>query len=97
MAPRVEVYSAWNCPYCIRAKRLLASKGVRFEVYQVWLLLVWILPTARYREMVRRAGGRDSVPQIFVDGRHVGGCDDLLELNRRGELDTLLGLAVEKE
>lgn len=97
MAPRVEVYSAWNCPYCIRAKRLLRSKGVHFEVYQVWLLFFWILPTTRYGEMVRRTGGKDSVPQIFVEGRHVGGCDDLFELDRRGELDALLGLVTAKE
>ena len=97
MAPRVEIYSAWNCPYCIRAKRLLRAKGVRFEVHQVWLLLGWILPTTRYREMLRRAAGRDSVPQIFVDGRHVGGCDDLRELDRNGQLDALLGPVAAKE
>ncbi len=89
--PLVEVYSAWNCPYCVRAKRLLRSKGVGFTQYQVWLLFAWVLPTARYREMVARSG-RDSVPQVFVDGRHLGGCDDLMELDRRGELEGLLGL-----
>jgi glutaredoxin 3 len=88
--PVVEVYSAWNCPYCVRAKRLLRSKGVRFRQYQVWLLFVWILPTARFKEMAARSG-RDSVPQIFVGGKHLGGCDDLTELERRGELDALLG------
>ena len=94
--PRVEIYSAWNCPYCLRAKRVLRSKGVRFEVHEIWLVFFWIIPTARYREMVRRSGGRDSVPQVFVDGRHLRGCDDLVELDRRGELDALLGLSVEK-
>jgi glutaredoxin 3 len=88
--PVVEVYSAWNCPYCLRAKRLLRARGVAFRQYQVWLLFFWILPTARYREMVARCG-RDSVPQIFVDGKHIGGCDDLVELDRRGELDGILG------
>ncbi len=89
--PSVEVYSAWNCPYCVRAKRLLRSKGVTFSQHQIWLLFFWILPTARYREMVARSG-RDSVPQVFVDGKHLGGCNDLMALDRRGELDALLGV-----
>ena len=90
--PEIEVYSAWNCPYCVRAKRLLRSKGVRFRQYQVWLLMFWFLPTSTYREMRGRSGGRDSVPQIFIGGRHIGGCDDLFELEGRGELYRLLGL-----
>ncbi len=89
--PTVEVYSAWNCPYCIRAKRLLRSKGVPFRQYQIWMILFWILPTATFKEMIRRSGGRDSVPQIFINGKHVGGCDDLFELDAHNELDGLLG------
>jgi glutaredoxin 3 len=88
--PLVEVYSAWNCPYCIRAKRLLRSRSVAFRQYQVWLLFFWILPTSRFKEMVARSG-RDSVPQIFVDGKHLGGCDDLFRLDQSGELDQWLG------
>jgi glutaredoxin 3 len=90
MPADVEIYSAWNCPYCVRAKRLLRAKGVAFRDRPVWLLFLWILPTRTYREMVARTG-RDSVPQIFIDGRHVGGCDDLFALEARGELDGLLG------
>ncbi len=93
MPAKVEVYAAFNCPYCIRAKRLLRRKGVPFKVHRIWLLPFWMVPTATYREMVRRSGGRDSVPQIFIDGRHVGGCDDLCELDRLGLLDGMLGLA----
>lgn len=89
--PEVEVYSAWNCPYCIRAKRLLRSKGVRFRQYQIWMILFWILPTATCKEMVRRSGGRDSVPQIFINGKHIGGCDDLFELDANDQLEDLLG------
>jgi glutaredoxin 3 len=54
--------------------------------------MFWFLPTSTYREMRGRSGGRDSVPQIFIGGRHIGGCDDLFELEGRGELDRLLGL-----
>lgn len=92
MPADVEIFSAWNCPYCIRAKGLLRKKGVPFRNRSVCLLFFWFLPTRTYREMVGRTG-RDSVPQIFIGGHHVGGCDDLLALERRGELDRLLGVA----
>lgn len=93
MHPRVEIYAAFNCPYCIRAKRLLKRKGVPFEVHNIWLLMGWIPPTAALREMARRSGGRDSLPQVFIGGRHVGGFDDLRELDRRGALDEMLAQA----
>ncbi len=89
MPADVEIFAAWNCPYCIRAKRLLRKKGAAFRNRPVWLLPFGFLPTRNYREMVERAG-RDSVPQIFIGGCHVGGCDDLLALDARGELDALL-------
>jgi glutaredoxin 3 len=82
----VEVYSGFLCGYCFAAKRLLRSKGVAFEDHNISLR-----PGLRM-EMMNRAGGRHSVPQIFIDGRHIGGCDELLALNAAGTLDTLLGI-----
>jgi glutaredoxin 3 len=80
--PVIEIYSADYCPYCTRAKRLLTEKGVAFKEYDV-------TKTSR-DEMIRRAGGRTTVPQIFIDGVHIGGCDDLYELNSAGRLDPML-------
>ncbi len=84
MAPRIEIYTTPTCPYCIAAKRLLTQKGVAFEE----ISLAWD-PLGR-RRMSERANGRTTVPQIFIDGRHVGGCDDLYALDRDGGLDPLL-------
>jgi glutaredoxin 3 len=84
---RVEIYSTLFCPYCARAKSLLAKKGVRFENIDV------IEEASRREEMVQRAGGRTSVPQIFIDDRHIGGSDELHALDRAGKLDPLLGIA----
>jgi glutaredoxin 3 len=84
---RVEIYSTLFCPYCARAKALLAKKGVQFENIDV------IEDSSRRSEMVERAGGRTTVPQIFIDGKHIGGSDELLELDRDGKLDPLLGIA----
>jgi len=81
---KVEIYTSPVCPYCWRAKRLLSEKGVSFEEIDLWA------EPERRSEMVARAGGRTTVPQIFIDGRPVGGSDDLAELERRGELDRLL-------
>ena len=72
------------CPYCHRAKRLLRAKGASFEEIDVGF------HPARRAEMTERAGGRTSVPQIFIGEYHVGGCDDLHLLEQRGELDALL-------
>jgi glutaredoxin 3 len=83
---RVEIYSTLFCPYCARAKSLLSKKGVAFENIDV------MEEPARRDEMMRRAGGRTSVPQIFIDGKHVGGSDELHALDRAGKLDKLLGL-----
>ncbi len=82
---QVEIYSSMFCPFCHRAKRLLASKGVAFTEIDV------DAEPARRAEMIERAGGRRTVPQIFIDGRHVGGCDDLHALDRAGKLDSILG------
>ena len=81
---RVVVYSSRFCPYCHAAKRLLAARGAAFEEIDV------DLQPERRAEMIERAGGRRTVPQIFVADRHVGGCDDLYALDRDGALDALL-------
>ncbi|MGA9753063.1 MAG: glutaredoxin 3 [Acidobacteriota bacterium] len=91
MSAQVEIYSAPGCPYCRRAKRLLREKGVPFVEHRLCIALLWLLPTGTFREMKERSGGRDTVPQIFINGRHVGGCDDLIALERAGQLDRLLG------
>lgn len=85
--PEVEIYSSLFCPYCTRAKRLLSGKGVAYKEIEVdW-------DADLRRRMTERADGRETVPQIFIDGAHVGGADDLAELDRTGRLDAMLGLA----
>jgi len=80
----VEIYTTPYCPYCVRAKALLEKKGVDYSETDV-------SEDPRLRDaMTKRAGGSYTVPQIFIDGRHVGGCDDLHALDGRGELDPLL-------
>ena len=84
---KIEIYTTLYCPFCIRAKQLLDSKGVMYYETDV---------TARLslrKAMTERAGGRTSVPQIFIDGQHIGGCNDLLALERSGQLDRLLQVA----
>ncbi len=83
--PKVEVYCTPYCPYCIRAKNLLQSKGVEYEEIRV------DQSPEKQQEMIKRAN-RTSVPQIFIDDYHVGGCDDLFDLEAAGELDNKLGL-----
>jgi glutaredoxin 3 len=82
----VEIYSSMFCPYCHRAKRLLSEKGVAFKEIDV------DMDAGLRREMMDRANGRHTVPQIFIDGVHVGGSDDLAALERAGKLDPMLGL-----
>ena len=81
---KVEIYTTPICPYCVQAKRLLGRKGVAYEEIDVSRD-----PDLR-RSMVQKAGGRLTVPQIFVDGRHIGDCDDIYALERAGKLDSLL-------
>ena len=81
---RVEIYTKFFCPYCARAKRLLDEKNVTYEEYEI------SGGGEKREEMMQRSGGRHTVPQIFIDGRHVGGSDDLAALEREGELDALL-------
>jgi glutaredoxin 3 len=83
MAPKVELYATGWCPYCTRARQLLASKGVEIEEIDIEAR-----PGAR-AEMVTRSG-RSSVPQIFINQTHIGGCDDLVALEVAGGLDPLL-------
>lgn len=83
----VEIYTSPLCGYSSLAKRLLVSKGVEIAETDV------LMQPAKRREMVVRAGGRTSVPQVFIDGAHVGGCMELLALEDRGELDGLLAEA----
>ena len=80
----VTIYTKDWCPYCRAAKDLLRQKGAAFEEIEITGK-----PEAR-SAMIQRAGGRSTVPQIFIGERHVGGCDDLYTLDARGELDRLL-------
>lgn len=85
--PVVEIYTKTFCPYCWRAKLLLESKGVEYKEIGVDF-------GGELREvMIQRAKGRTTVPQIFIGEHHVGGCDDLVELDREGKLDQLLAAA----
>ena len=82
--PKVEMYTKAFCPFCIRAKALLKSKGVDVIDIPAWM------DAGKRAEMRERSGGRNTFPQIFIDGKHVGGCDDLVALDRQGGLDPLL-------
>ena len=84
---KVEMYTTGWCPYCARAKALLEKKGVAYTEIDI------MDEPNRRGEMVQRAGGRTSVPQIFIDGEHIGGSDDLVALDRSGGLDPKLGIA----
>ena len=84
MAAKVEIYTWTYCPYCIRAKKLLDTKGVEYEEYCI------DGDEDGRNEMRVRANGRSSLPQIFIDDRHIGGCDDLYALENKGELEPLL-------
>jgi glutaredoxin 3 len=83
---RIELYTKAFCGYCARAKALLTDKGVTFEEYDI------TMGGPKRQEMLDRANGGTTVPQIFIDGQHIGGSDDLAALNRQGKLDPLLGL-----
>ena len=81
---KIEIYTTPICPYCARAKGLLEDKGAQFHEIDVFM-------DVGQRETMRsRSGGRNTVPQIFIDGKHVGGCDELVALERSGRLDPLL-------
>jgi len=82
--PQIEIYSSPLCGFCHAAKRLLKQKGAAFSEINV------LTQPKRKTEMMDRAGGRHTVPQIFIGETHVGGCDELYALERAGKLDTLL-------
>lgn len=82
--PRIVVYTTPFCGYCAAAKRLLAAKGAEYTEIDV------MMDSARRQEMLAKSNGRRTVPQIFIDGRHIGGFDDLDALDKAGELDPLL-------
>ena len=82
--PKIEIYTKFLCPFCTRAKTLLGQKGASFDEYDI------SMGGPLRAEMLERSGGRQTVPQIFIDGRHIGGSDDLTALDRAGQLDPLL-------
>ena len=82
----VDMYTTMFCPYCTRARALLRNKGVAFVDIDI------AEEPERRAEMIQRAGGRTTVPQIFINGEHIGGCDDLMALDRAGRLDPKLGI-----
>jgi len=82
----VELYTTMYCPYCSRARALLQRKGVAYVDIDI------AEEPARRDEMIRRAQGRSTVPQIFINGEHIGGYDDLAALDRAGDLDPKLGI-----
>jgi glutaredoxin 3 len=85
-SPKVEIYTKLYCGYCYRAKRLLDGKGVEYVEYDI------TLGGPKKAEMMERKPDAYTVPQIFIDGKPVGGSDDLARLDREGKLDSLLGL-----
>lgn len=83
--PKIEIYTTTICPYCHAAKDLLQKKGVAFDEIN-------LNQQPQLRDtMVARAQGGTTVPQIFIDGTHIGGCDDIYALDAKGALDPLLG------
>ena len=83
---KVEIYSSIWCPFCYRAKRLLEQKGVDYKEIEVS-----DNPNLK-SEMLSRSDGRYTVPQIFIDGKGIGGSDELVALDQKGKLDSILGL-----
>jgi glutaredoxin 3 len=84
---KIEIFTKFFCPYCSRAKALFDRKGADYQEIDV------TMDRAGFDAMVDRAGGARTVPQIFIDGKHVGGSDDLAALDARGGLDPLIGTA----
>ncbi len=81
---KVEIYTKPFCSYCFQAKRLLDSKGIEYEEHEIGF------GGAGRETMIHRSSGKTTVPQIFIDGRYIGGCDQMMELERGGKLDGLL-------
>lgn len=83
---KVEIYTKGHCPYCHRAKALLTEKGVAFEEFKID-----VQPELR-ASMIERANGGSTVPQIFINNQHIGGCDDMFALESQNKLDSLLAV-----
>ncbi|MBD2141854.1 glutaredoxin 3 [Anabaena sp. FACHB-1250] len=84
MTAKVEIYTWSTCPFCLRAKSLLNNKGVNFTEYSI------DGDEDARAKMAQRANGRRSLPQIFINDHHIGGCDDIHALERQGKLDEML-------
>lgn len=84
--PQIDIYTKFACPFCVRATRLLSAKGVNYEEHDI------TMGGPKRDEMIARAPGARTVPQIFIADRHIGGCDDLMALETAGELDELLAI-----
>ena len=85
--PKIEIYTTPFCTYCARAKSLLGSKGVAYIEHDV------MMSASLRRKMADMAGGASSVPQIFVDGKHIGDCDGIHSMDAKGKLDKVLGIS----
>ncbi len=81
---KVEIYTKPLCPYCSRALRLLHQKGIEVEEIPAWM------QAEQRQRMIQRTGGKTTYPQIFINGQHIGGCDDMMALEQAGKLDALL-------
>jgi len=81
---KIEIYTKQHCPYCVRVKALLDSKGAKYQEFEV------DKNAEQFQIMLQRAPGRRTVPQIFINDKHIGGCDDLFACDQQGELDKLL-------
>ncbi|MEB3343651.1 glutaredoxin 3 [Okeania sp.] len=86
MSANVEIYTWSSCPFCLRAKALLKEKQVTYQEYTI------DGDEIERAKMAKRANGRRSLPQIFINDQHMGGCDDLYELEAQGKLNQLLGV-----
>ena len=84
MQPNIEIYTWSSCPFCVRAKALLNKKGVDFTEYCI------DGDEVARAKMAQRSNGRRSLPQIFINNEHIGGCDDMYALEAQGKLDALL-------
>lgn len=82
--PKIEIYSGDYCPYCVRAKALLQQRKLEFTEYNVQL------DPEKRAEMLERSNGGRTIPQIFINDKHVGGCDDLYAIDKKGELESWL-------
>lgn len=80
---KIVIYTADYCPYCVKAKMLFQRKNLQFEEIE-------IVNDAMREDMIKKSGGRKTVPQIFINDKHIGGCDELYELERQKKLDQLL-------